>query len=305
MILYIPEFRHVNSQWTVDDIVAVAKYSMRVLEMNTYPIPYYLCRALYNNVVYNIQDLILASDAWRYRLEYQVEPQQNALFPDLFEIDLTKNEKIVEKYTDENPSNKKTENGIIYAVYGYRYIEPKDFYPYDHIYEVIGLYSKLLGWFIKKDYNELIEICRGENEMYRHSNIFAVNNDKVYIYKAQKNDTSIEQDEYRLLVTRKIVIDDLKMEDTEDLMTYSSGDGQSQQILKIKAKITDTYHNYIDVPEKYVKLLTLQLKREILEYISQPIPEELNNSIEKIMASFKMELEKNELEIINKKRIIG
>lgn len=300
MIQYVPEFRHVNSVWKVDDVVSVAKYSMRLIEMNSYPIPNYLCRALYNNVVYHIQDIILVNDAWRYRLEYQVKPKQNALFPDLFEIDLRNNEDLVKKYDETEPSNKRTENGIVYAVYGYRYIEPKDFYPYDHIYEVVGLYSQLLGWFIQKDYNEIIEICRGENEMYRHSNIFAVNNDKVYIYKAQKNDTSIEQDEYRLVVTRKIVVDDLKMEDTEDLITNNN-----TQVLKIKSKITDTYHNYIDIPERYVKLVTLQLKKEILEYISQPIPEELNGSIEKILAMFRAEVEKKEYEKQNKKGVIG
>jgi len=260
-------FKHVNSTFKVEDIVSLAKSSIFELEANSYPLSNHLLRMIYNENVSSLEDMILKLDGRLYEMEYEVSidgKDNNLYYSDLS----------ICNFTNFKP-------------YGELFYEMNSFIPFNHIKSIISVYNTKYGVFIKYDFDDLVTIATKENILYKQSYLWGLSGSRIYIYD---NNVIKPDDTLKVRVVRRIILDDLKHPKTEDvkdlpinlLLNLYNGD-----------KYSLTYDKYIDVPDRYVNLLNLQMRKSCIEYLGQPIPSDLEERISHIIKNI------NDLDVVS------
>lgn len=259
MIIDIPKFTHLHKNFTVQDIASLAKQAISNIEMESYPLQWHTIRMLYNTAIGELQDTIYLTNKSDYEIIYPVVSEETE-YKNLRRIDLGKAD-----FTD-------------FKAYGEVFYTSDNFIPINHIKSIVGLFCASKGSFVERAMEDLISIGASENSLYSQSLLYAKHGDYVYYFTG---DIELPDDEkYFLRVIRKVILDDLKHPMPDHVLLLSLPNLVATREWE---KYSMTYHSHIDIPEKFVRLLTLQLKKECLEYLLQPIPEELESKIASII----------------------
>lgn len=267
----IPPFKHLSKNWTIEQVVTLAKSSVSNLEMEIYPLPWHTVRMLYNQALGDIEDIIFTAENKLYEIVYPVLPEENEY--NIYAVNL----------------------GIAvfdgYKAHGEVFYTQDDYFPVQHIKSILGAFCSQKGSFIEKSFEELLAVASEENNLYRHSMFYARNGDIVYFYGGERIDFATDKIYIRAL--RRIVLDDLKHPKTSDVANMTI----DEIILEPNGdRYSWTYDKNIDIPDRYVRLLNLQMKKECFEYLSQPIPEELESKIASIIRTLTTGVELKQVE---------
>lgn len=276
-ITAIPKFKHLSKTWKVEDIVSLAKSSVSNLEMETYPLSWHAIRMLYNQAIADLEDIIFTTDIKFYEIIYPVS------------IDGTNHNLQVVDLGDAIFSGFQPHGEVFYT--------QDDYFPIQHIKSLTGVFCANKGIFVEKTFDELVSISTNENLLYRHSMFYARNGDLLYLYGGEVIDFDI--DEIFITCVRRIVLDDLKHPKSSDVVDMTI----DEIVLEPNGRqYSWTYNKHIDIPDRFVKLLNLQMKKECLEYLSQPIPEELEGKIASIIRTLTTNIELEQVEQMKSKQ---
>lgn len=264
MITEISLFKHLSSMFTVQDVVGLTKQAVRQLEVQTeYPVPLNLIRKLYNLSVSNVQELLVGAnlEAYSVTVKATIDASDGNIFiVDLDTMDITGGD----------------------FKWGSRTYTNSEFNLTASILRIETLYNELLGTFQYKTMEELISCSTGENKLFDKSFLWSQSGNKILIYMGV--DARAEYDDLRdpyikIKLIRTPVLDDLKH-------PYEYPMQISQIALLDPNRIySETYFSPLDIPDKYVNLVLLEMKKNTFEALSQPIPEALENKIQGILQS--------------------
>jgi len=270
-IIDIPTFKHLSKNWTVEQVVSLAKSSVSNLEMEIFPLPWHTVRMLYNQAVGDIEDIVFTAESKLYEIIYPVETEA----------------------TEFGVRAVNLGNAVFdgYKAHGEVFYTQDDYYPVQHIKSILGAFCANKGSFIEKSFEDLISIATTENNLYRQSMFYARNGDIVYFWGGEYID--FEEDKIYIRVLRRIVLDDGKHPKSSSVVAMTIDEIALEQD---GLKYSWTYNKPIDIPDRYVRLLNLQLKKECLEYLSQPIPEELEGKIASIIRTLTTDVEMKQYE---------
>lgn len=279
MISNIRKFEHAGNGWSVQDLIGMTKQVVRSYELQSeYVVPLDLVRKLYNMSVSNIQELLLANNKDYYNVIFTIQYnlttdiKNRLLYLDMNDIGITPN-----------------------FLWGKRTHTKDTLNLTGAINRIETVYNETLGSFLYKTPDEIISLNTDENRLYSQSCIWSRSGNYLLLYFGDTiyNEimaSSPEELYVNVKAIRNPVLDDLKMP-YEKPFTWKElvdNHGYSGDI----SLYSETYYADVDLPNQYISLVLLEMKKNTFETLSQPIPEALENKIQALIQSLQTNMQK-------------